>query len=191
MTTPIHAYLQTISTHLQAGNATEHTHRPALQNLLNTLLPTYRITNEPRRIACGAPDFEIAHGVEPIGHIEAKDVGVNLDKVQKSEQLARYLDSLNNLLLTDYLEFRWFVNGEYQTAMSVKLAEVGKNGQLTIYPEAFPRLEALLKSLIETQIITLRSPEELAKKMAHIARLMNDVLIKAYEQEDETGKLHK
>lgn len=186
----IQTYLQDIAAHLKAGNATEHTHRPALQNLLNALLPNYHVTNEPRRIACGAPDFEIAKGVEPIGHIEAKDIGVSLDKTQKSEQLARYLASLNNLLLTDYLEFRWFVNGDYKADMTVKLAEVSKNGELKIYLEEFPRFESLLKTIVETQIITLKSPEELAKKMAHIARLMNDVLLKAYEQEDENGKLH-
>lgn len=186
----IQTYLQDVAAHLKAGNATEHTHRPALQNLLNALLPDYHVTNEPRRIACGAPDFEIAKGVEPIGHIEAKDIGVSLDKTQKSEQLARYLASLNNLLLTDYLEFRWFVNGDYKADMTVKLADVLKNGELKIYPEAFERFEMLLKTLVETQIITLKSPEELAKKMAHIARLMNDVLLKAYEQEGDDGKLH-
>ncbi|MEI7839709.1 MAG: type ISP restriction/modification enzyme [Methylococcaceae bacterium] len=186
----IQTYLQDVAAHLKAGNATEHTHRPALQNLLNALLPNYHITNEPRRIACGAPDFEIAKGVEPIGHIEAKDICVSLDKTQKSEQLVRYLASLNNLLLTDYLEFRWFVNGDYKADMTVKLADVLKNGELKIYPEAFERFESLLKTLVETQIITLKSPEELAKKMAHIARLMNDVLLKAYEQEGEDGKLH-
>lgn len=190
MPSAIQTYLQDIACHLQAGNATEHTHRPALQTLLQSILPEYHITNEPRRIACGAPDFEIAKGSEPIGHIEAKDVGIDLNKVQKSEQLARYTASLNNLLLTDYLEFRWFVNGEYKADMTVKLAELGKNGALKIYPEAFDRLENLLKAVVESQIITLRSPEELAKKMAHIARLMNDVLIKAYGQEDDNGKLH-
>lgn len=190
MPSAIQTYLQDITRHLQAGNATEHTHRPALQTLLQSILPEYHITNEPRRIACGAPDFEIAKGSEPIGHIEAKDVGIDLNKVQKSEQLARYTASLNNLLLTDYLEFRWFVNGEYKADMTVKLAELGKNGALKIYPEAFDRLENLFKSVVESQIITLRSPEELAKKMAHIARLMNDVLIKAYGQEDDNGKLH-
>ncbi|MDP3011019.1 MAG: type ISP restriction/modification enzyme [Methylococcales bacterium] len=190
MPSAIQTYLQDIACHLQAGNSTEHTHRPALQTLLQSILPEYHITNEPRRIACGAPDFEIAKGSEPIGHIEAKDVGIDLNKVQKSEQLARYTASLNNLLLTDYLEFRWFVNGEYKADMTVKLAELGKNGALKIYPEAFDRLENLFKSVVESQIITLRSPEELAKKMAHIARLMNDVLIKAYGQEDDNGKLH-
>ncbi len=190
MSSQIHSYLQAIAIHLQAGNATEHTHRPALQILLNALLPNYRITNEPRRIACGSPDFEIAKGEEPIGYIEAKDIGVDLDKVQKSEQLKRYLDSLNNLLLTDYLEFRWFVDGEYRPEMTVRLAEVNKTGQLKSHPEAFSRFETLLETLVTTPVMTLRSPEELAKKMAHLARLMRDVMLKAFQQEEKTGQLH-
>jgi len=41
-----------------------------------------------------------------IGFIEAKDIGVSLDKTLKTEQLQRYLPALNNLILTDYLTFR-------------------------------------------------------------------------------------
>jgi hypothetical protein len=48
-----------------------------------------------------------------IGHLEAKDVGKDLDEVEKSEQMKRYLPALPNLILTDYLEFRWYVSGEY------------------------------------------------------------------------------
>jgi len=165
----IQSYLQSVTTHLQVGNATEHTHRPSLQNLLSALLPTYRITNKPRRIACGSPDFEIAQGDVPIGHIEAKDVGIDLDKIQQSKQLQRYLPSLHNLILTDYLEFRWFVNSEYQADMTVVLAKWdSKKQQFIIYPEQFSRFETLITTFIGAQIIMLRSPEELARKMAHL-----------------------
>jgi len=186
----IDSYLNLIQTHLEAGNATEHTHRPALQNLLTALLPNYRITNEPRRIACGSPDFEIAKDNVPIGHIEAKDVGVDLDKVLKSEQLQHYLPALNNLLLTDYLTFRWFVNGEYLPEMTVILATWDdKRKKLRINSEQISRFEVLIRTFVETQIITLRSPGELAAKMAHIAQLINDVILKAYHQEKGHGKI--
>ncbi len=190
MSSPIQTYLQSLATHLQAGNATEHTHRPALQILLNTLLPNYRITNEPRRIACGSPDFEIAKGEEPIGHLEAKDIGVDLDKVQRSEQLKRYLPSLNNLLLTDYLEFRWFVDGDARPEMTVILAKIDKTSKLKPQVEQFSRFETLINTFVTTPVVTLRSPEELAKKMAHLARLMRDVMLTAYQQEEKTGRLH-
>ena len=47
-------------------------------------------TNEPRKIACGAPDFIISRDLLPLGYIEAKDVGVDLGRVERSEQLVRY-----------------------------------------------------------------------------------------------------
>ncbi len=39
-------------------------------------------------------------------YIEAKDVGKSLDVAERSEQLDPYLQSLESLVLTDYLEFR-------------------------------------------------------------------------------------
>lgn len=187
---PIQTYLNELQNAIDAGNATEHTHRPALQNLLCAILPDYRITNEPRRIACGSPDFEIAQNNIPVGYIEAKDIGINLDKVAQSEQIKRYLPFLNNLLLTDYLEFRWFVEQEYRPEMTVRLAERDKKGNLKLIPESFSRLETLLQTFVNTQIVTLRSPEELAKKMASIAQNINHNMLLAYEQEDNKGKLH-
>lgn len=110
-TSPIDVYRRKIEKELQLGNATEHTHRPALKALLQALA-----TNEPKRVECGAPDFAVtekgAHGPVTIGHHEAKDVGKDLDEVEKSEQMKRYPPALPNLILIDDLEFRWYVSGE-------------------------------------------------------------------------------
>jgi len=109
-------YLSSIQQVLKTGQATEHSYRSALQDLLKTLVPGITALNEPKRIACGAPDYSITkqrpHGALTIGYIEAKDVGVSLDAVEKSDQLKRYQGSLSNLVLTDYVEFHWYVNGE-------------------------------------------------------------------------------
>ena len=94
-------YILTIEKELLAGNATEHTHRPALKALIEELAAGVTATNEPRRIECGAPDFVVSKGVLTIGYIEAKDVGKSLDEAEKSEQLSRYHDSLTNFILTD------------------------------------------------------------------------------------------
>jgi hypothetical protein len=55
-------------------------------------------------------------------------VGADLNKIEKSEQLKRYLKALNNLILTDYLEFRWYINGKER--LRARLADVGKNSRL-------------------------------------------------------------
>jgi hypothetical protein len=59
MSTSLKHYLTTIENALKAGNATEHTHRPALKALLESLDLRITATNEPKRIACGAPDYII------------------------------------------------------------------------------------------------------------------------------------
>ena len=73
---PIKLYLKSIERKLQAGQATEHTHRPALQSLLEALQPGLTVINEPKRIACGAPDLLVSRDGLTIGYVETKDVGV-------------------------------------------------------------------------------------------------------------------
>ena len=113
---PFHTYKAQLEKELRAGNATEHTHRPALKALIEALEKSTTATNEPKREACGAPDYVVsrstAHGALTIGHIETKAVGVSLDESERTEQLERYLSALDNLVLTDYLEFRWYVDGQ-------------------------------------------------------------------------------
>ena len=108
---PIPEYLRKIEKALTAGNATEHTYRPALQALIESMEPDIGATNEPKREKCGAPDYIVSKAGMPIGYIEAKDVGKPLDVIEREEQLKRYRQGLHNLILTDYLEFRWYVYG--------------------------------------------------------------------------------
>src|ERR1700722_10107341 len=126
-------YLSAIAKNLAHGDATEHTHRPALKTLLESVSKGITATNEPTRILCGAPDFNITKGKVPLGHVETKDVGENLAAMAKGkppngEQFARYRDGLPNWILTDYLEFHWYVNGELR--MTARLAELGNKGKL-------------------------------------------------------------
>jgi hypothetical protein len=50
---PIDAYRRQIEKELQAGNATEHTHRPALKTLIESMAAGVTATNEPKRVECG------------------------------------------------------------------------------------------------------------------------------------------
>jgi len=135
----ISQYLKEVQKDLSGGIATEHTYRPALKVLIESLGKGITATNEPKRERCGAPDFIVTRKETPLGHIEAKDVGKSLDAIEKDarlanprtidgKQLKRYREGLNNLILTDYLEFRWYVGGEHR--MSVRLARVGAQDKL-------------------------------------------------------------
>ncbi len=108
----IDAYLQNINKRFQTGLATEHTFRSDLRKLLGTLSDEVMVTNEPKRIDRGAPDFINTKNNIPVGYIEAKDISVSLSKTDISARLKRYKAGLNNLILTDYLDFWLYRDGK-------------------------------------------------------------------------------
>ena len=181
-------YLRRVESVLKAGNATEHTHRPALQTLIEALRPQITATNEPRRIECGSPDYIVTRNGVPVGYVEAKDVGVDLDRTEESEQLKRYRSSLRNLIFTDYLEFRLYRNGE--PIQSVRLAKWQKNGVLRREPDAEAQLTALFQVFFDAEVPSIASPRELAERMARMARLLRDLIRQAFAKEGQTGDLH-
>lgn len=173
-------YLQQLSAALKAGNATEHTHRPALKALLEALDATLTVTNEPKRIACGAPDYIVTRGELPLGYIEAKDVGVDLDAAENSEQLRRYRAGLTNLLLTDYLEFRWYVGGERR--LTARL-------ELKFNSVAVESVAELLNSFLSAATSIIATPRELAVRLAGQARLLRGLIQRALAVESAEGAL--
>ncbi|MFH1891819.1 MAG: type ISP restriction/modification enzyme [Candidatus Zixiibacteriota bacterium] len=185
---PISRYLKDIERELNTGRATEHSYRPALKSLLEALSNEISATNEPKRERCGAPDFIVTRGHTPLGYVEAKDIDKNLDEVEKSEQMARYLDGLSNLILTDYLEFRWFERGELR--LTASLAKVDRDGKLQKEKAGIAEFSALSESFFAAKTPTIGTPKELAKRMAAIARLIRDITIKSLEDEDKAGSLH-
>lgn len=193
-------YLNTIEKEVAAGNATEHTHRPALKSLIESLAEKITATNEPQRIKCGAPDYIVTRSQIPLGYIEAKDVGVNLENAEKSEQLERYRESLSNLILTDYLEFRWYVRPkpskakpypESELRLVARLASIAKNGKLRLEEDGESQVFELLNAFLSADVPTVQSAKELAVRMAALARLIRDTIRKALAGESETGLLHQ
>lgn len=176
-------YVQDVSKRFAAGNAREHTYRGTLQNLLEDTIPNIQATNEPARIKCGAPDYVLTRKNIPVGYIEAKDIGVDLNKTEKDEQLSRYLDSLDNLILTDYLEFRFFRNK--QKVETIRIAEIDGN-TIRAIPENFDRLQTLLIDFAAFQGQTIKSAKKLAEMMAGKARMMRDVFKATLEAEDDS-----
>jgi len=79
---PFKTYLQKLQQSLSTGAATEHTHRLALQYLLEAVSDGVSAINEPKHVECGAPDYIITRAKTPIGYVEAKDVGTSLMAVQ-------------------------------------------------------------------------------------------------------------
>jgi hypothetical protein len=108
----IFQYISECNKLYKSGNATEHSYRPALKTLLEALMPRYAATNEPKRITCGAPDYIITDRDIAVGYVEAKDIHINLNDKSLKEQFDKYRNSLDNLIITNYLTFRWCAKGE-------------------------------------------------------------------------------
>lgn len=175
-------YLASIDAALRKGDATEHTHRPALKALLESMAPKITATNEPKRIACGAPDFVVSRNDLPLGYVEAKDVGFSLDDALRSDQLKRYVSSLDNLILTDYLEFRWFTEG--QPRGKVRLADVLPSRRLGKPRDTAGDLRILMTSFLDHAPVTISSPKELAERMARLTHVIRDIIVVAFERNE-------
>ncbi len=185
----IKAYLAAIEQALKTGQSGEHTHRPALEALLEALGGNgVDAINEPRQIACGAPDFIVVRGSVPLGYVEAKDVGSDLDKIERGEQLGRYRESLGNLVLTDYLEFRWYLDGERRLAAN--LPQPDRNGRIRFNADAASEVAQLLQQFLQADIPLKSTPSDLATRMAGLARLIRDLIRQTFKAQGDDGELH-
>ena len=178
-------YIQNIDKRYRLGNATEHTFRGDLQQLVESLVQDIRATNEPKRQSCGAPDYILTKKEIPVGFIEAKDIGdKDLEGVKKAgnkEQFDRYKASLNNLIFTDYLSFHLYRDGEFVTKISI--GEVTEKG-IKPLTENFAKFENLIKDFCSHIGQTIKSSKKLAEMMAGKARLLSDVIEKALTSDE-------
>jgi len=181
----IKVYLDEIEMALKSGNATEHTYRPALKTLLESLADGITATNEPKRVECGAPDYVISldtpHGPVTIGYVEAKDVGSTLNDAERSAQLKRYRASLPNLILTDYLEFKWYWNGEIRG--SARLARESTDGKLIAEKGGKENAAGLLRNFLSQPPEEIQSPRDLAMRMARLTHMIRDIIVEAFDKQ--------
>lgn len=182
---PITTYLTQITTRHKTGISREHSYRGDLQTLLGTLLKNVLVTNEPAHIACGAPDYILTRKGIPVGYVEAKDIGVNLASKGLKEQFDRYRTALQNLIITDYLTFQFYKDG--QLTSSIALADL-TDGQISPRPENFAEFTALIQNFSQQVTQSIKSPSQLAVLMAAKAKLMASVIESALNSDDDTAQ---
>ena len=180
-------YIDSINKRYKLGNATEHTFRGDLQQLLESLVTEIRATNEPKRQSCGAPDYILTKKDIPVGFIEAKDIGdKDLEGAKKTgnkEQFDRYKASLNNLIFTDYLDFHLYRDGIFVTKIAIAKES---NGSIIPIAENFAAFTNLIKDFCTHISQSIKSSKRLAEMMAGKARLLADVIEKSLTS-DETN----
>ena len=183
-------YVNKVASRIKLGHSSEHTFRIHLEFLINALVPDVIVTNEPSQVTdCGNPDFLISKKEIPIGFIEAKDVGKDLGSKLYKEQFDRYKAALDNLIITDYLRFQFYVGGELIHEICVgELVE----GVVQPHDSEFNRLAELLRDFCVYVGQTIKSAQRLAVLMAGKARLLEHTLYQALisdENSDDNSDL--
>jgi hypothetical protein len=181
-------YVQEIQKNLSTGLSTEHTHRSALKKLIESLGDGMQAINEPRRVECGSPDYVIIKSDIPIGYIEAKDVGTNLNREERSEQMTRYRDTLPNLILTDYIEFRWFLDGELKG--TAQIGNLSRDLKIKKVEDGINAVANLINSFLAQEMPIVGRADDLARRMANSARMLCDAIESTFKQEGEKEELH-
>lgn len=182
-------YIESVNAKYKLGNATEHTFRGLLEQLIESIVPEIRATNEPKRIKCGAPDYILTKKEIEVGYIEAKDIGdkdlAGIKKTGNKEQFERYKSALPNLIFTDYLDFHLYIEGVFIT--KVAIAEI-QNGTIVSLPNNFATFTNLIKDFCSFIGQTIKSSKKLAEMMAGKARLLSDVIELALTNDENNSE---
>jgi len=182
-------YIDELNKQYKTGIAREHSYRPALKDLLQSLLPKMVVTNEPAHFECGAPDYIIQREKDhlPVFFVEAKDVNDNdLDGRNKNghkEQFDRYKQALDYIIFTDYLDFHLYEQGVFVD--SVRIAEI-KGEKIVGIAESEEKFIGIINHLGDSAIQRITSAPRLAKLMAGKARLLANIIETAMNDEAQS-----
>ena len=175
---------------------TEHTDRGALEALLSALAgdidANIHVQHEPKRDALkGAPDFKVASKGLILGYVETKKLNDNLDKILKSEQIAKYRTLSGNIILTDYLHFIWISEAGVQRESLCHASDL-ENRKFRLRPEKVEAVRKLLRGFFFTAPQGVGRASQLAIALATRARLLRDSLFEELtrqQKEHEEGRL--
>jgi hypothetical protein len=185
-------YLKTLSEVALQGDAREESYYPALADMLAEVAQTsgrthVRVTTLPKPTDAGNPDFRLWNGTDRIvGYVEAKKpTEERLDLIEDSEQLQRYRSTFPNLILTNFLEFRLYRNGErVETVLAARPLVL--NRLRTVPPIEKPdELFNLLDRFLDFSLPKAFTAESLAIELAKRTRFLRDVVAQQLQQERE------
>ncbi len=182
-------YIEEVARQLATGQATEHSYRPALKDLLGALDDSIEAINEPKQSEHGAPDFVIIGKQNKdikLGYGEAKIPGEDLEKIEKSDQMNRYR-GYANLFLTDCLDWRFYRNGE--KIFEIKIGEMkrGETQFSALYTSRYTQLADEIANFISQTPEKIKSGRRLAEIMGGKARRIRDNVVQYLSDASDTS----
>ncbi len=190
------AYLKGIADTGNRGDAREESYYTVLESLINDYCTStgkkkIQVTTLPKKTEAGNPDFRVWDGKQHItGYIEAKDPSIeNLDRVEDTEQLKRYLHTFPNLILTNFLEFRLYRNGEMTDKVLIGRPVILNKLKTAPPVEKEKDLLQLLEKFFSFSIPKVYNAKTLAVELAKRTRFLKDeVIAQELREEEKTGK---
>src|SRR5665648_1026663 len=169
-------YIQSISSkfsHVETSEMGYHAYFEILLKGIFESINVKRVDHDPKAKQGNKPDFIVINKDVPILYIEAKDIGVSLDKVEKSKQMARYF-GYTNLVLTDYLEFRFYINGlSYEEPIKIASYNL-KNRIITPLSQNYEQAAKTLLDFTQSKKEPIKSGKHLSKIMGGKAQRIRD-----------------
>ena len=180
------SYFREIRNRYLTHDYTEITLRTPFENFIKSFDEKIRLIHEPKRKkGLGAPDFKAFYLSRKVGFIETKDIDTNLDNILESAQLKKYIDSINNLILTNYSRFILIKNGQKTFDFNLFTPSDLDNARFTIPDDKINIFTQFINEFFNYKLPTISSAEELAKELAKKAKLLKDF---AKEQLEEDMK---
>ena len=176
-------YLKQLFKTYRKGDAREESYYKHLADFITVFSESKRkkkidVTILPKKTEAGNPDFRIWDGRQKIiGYIEAKDLGVDLNRIEDTEQLERYLSTFPNVILTNFTEFRLYRDGELAEKVSVARPFVIK--KLTAIPplENEDKLFELFKRFLDFSLPKTYTAKTLAVELAKRTKFLKDEIV--------------
>ena len=169
-------YIQSISSKFSHLETSEMGYRADFEILLKGIFESInvkRVDHDAKAKQGNKPDFIVLNKDVPILYLEAKDIGVSLNKVEKSEQMARYF-GYTNLVLTDYVEFRFYRNGLlYEEPIKIASYDL-KNRIITPLSQNYEQAAKTLLDFTQSQKEPIKSGKHLSKIMGGKAQRIRD-----------------
>ena len=187
-------YLDALFYLAQRGDAREESLYPALEDLLKDLAQAQgrdiQVTVLPKPTEAGNPDFRVWDGsYQVIGYIEAKAPETNLDQVETSEQLQRYLGTFPNVILTDFYEFRLYRNGMLLKRALLARPFIARTLKMKPPAEQVEALTHLFEIFFSFALPPSFTAEDLARELARRTCFLRDQVIRP-ELEQKQGAIY-
>ena len=147
--------------------------RTFLEKTAELLEHEITIISEPRTLEVGRPDFVVSSGLFPVGYIEAEAYERNLEALtgHAKTQNERFIENLDNFILTNFIEFRLYTEGQLRATAQVS-------------DESTVSLEALPDWFLSASPVPIATPEALAKHLARRTRELQTQIATALTDEN-------